>query len=894
MGEVYRARDTRLDRHVAIKVLPAHVADDPHFRQRFETEARAISQLTHPNICTLHDVGEHEGKTFLVMEFLAGETLADRLARGTPEHPALTPDTALQIGIQIADALAVAHQRGIIHRDLKPGNVMLTKAGTGQAASCHAKLLDFGLAKTTPAFLAGDLSPTTPPQAVTTQGAILGTIQYMAPEQIEGGNVDVRSDIFAFGCLLYEMLTGRKAFEGKTHAGVMAGILEREPAPLSALGACTPPLVEATVGRCLAKSPEDRWQSAADLAAALRWAANAASRTPTVQAATTAVIERRRAGWIWRIAAGAALIGASVALGLWLSSRSSARAASAPARAVRFEVSAPPNANWSPSPVSSAAQLALAPDGEHLAFVAAPRRGVSQIWIRSLNALAARPLAGTEGALFPFWSPDSRFVAFFADGKLKKIDITGGVAQPLADAPSGRGGSWSPSGVIAFTPSPSGGISRVSSEGGAVTSVTTFQADQSVTAHYWPQFLPDGRHVMYYQRSAKPEYQGVYITDIESQSTKQILASDGRAVYVPGYLLMVREGMLFARPFDDQRLEITGEPIRVADAVGYFGGTFGDAAVTGSATGVLAHGPDVALTTVLQWRDRSGAVIGTPLPPGAYQGPRLSPDQKNVALAIVDRRHSSSPDVWVMDLSRGTLSRVTSDPRSDWFPLWSPDGGRLYFSSTRAGTSSLFQKGSTGAEESLTGPTTPSTYATDVVHDGSLLVYQQITRDGYDLGTMATSGDHKKTPFLATRFNEVQARLSPNGRWIAHASDESGRFEVYVRPFPSASEQWTISVAGGMQPEWRRDGKELFYVAADGRMMAVPVTTDGATFSAGTPHALFDVEIAEPTAPYPTDYAVSADGQRFFVNTVVDQPVRQSLTVILNWAAELKRDASMR
>jgi Tol biopolymer transport system component len=685
------------------------------------------------------------------------------------------------------------------------------------------------------------------------------------------------------------MLTGRKAFEGKTHASIMAGILEREPAPLSALAAGTPALVEATVRKCLAKNPDDRWQSAADLSTALRWAAHGPVATATDGPSTTAVVQRRP-GRMWRIAAVAALATAAFALGTLVPGRVPSRPPLDAARAVRFEVPLPANANWSPSPISSAAQLALSPDGQHLAFVAAQRRGVSQIWIRSLQALSPRPLAGTERALFPFWSPDSRFVAFFADGKLKKIDITGGVAQPLGDAPSGRGGSWSPGGMIVFTPSPSGGISRISSEGGAPAAVTTLQADQAVTAHYWPQFLPDGRHVMYYQRSATPEHQGVYVTDIESQTTRQILASDGRAVYVSGHLFTVREGMLFAQRFDDKRLEITGEPVRVADAVGYFGGTFGDAAVTGSVTGALAHGPGVGLTTALQWRDRSGAVLGTPLPPGAYQGLRLSPDQKSVALAIVDRQHSSSPDVWVLDLNRGTLARVTSDPRSDWFPLWSPDGSRLFFSSTRAGTSSLFYRNSVGQEEALTGPTTLSTYATDIAHDGNLLVYQQITRDGYDLGTIETAGQHTKTAFLATRFNEVQGRLSPNGRWLAHASDESGRFEVYVRPFPTASTQWTISASGGMQPEWRRDGKELFYVAADGKMMVVPVTIDGPTFNAGTPRALFDLEVAEPTAPYPADYTVSADGQRFLVNTVVDQPVRQSLTVILNWAAEVRKD----
>ncbi len=468
MGEVYRARDTRLDRTVAIKVLPEDLAGDAQFRQRFHAEARAISQLTHPNICTLHDIGEHEGTTFLVMELLVGETLADRLARGTPDSPALSLDAALQIGIQIADALAAAHQLGIIHRDLKPGNIMLTKAGPSQSAVPHAKLLDFGLAKATSAVVSSSLSmsPTTPPQAVTAPGAILGTIQYMAPEQIEGGVVDARSDIFAFGSVLYEMLTGRKAFEGKTQASVMAAILEREPPPVSALEPRAPALVEATVRKCLAKNPEERWQSAADLATAVRWALSGRFTVPRDTAPPNAV-ERGARGRIARIAATAALAAATFALGVGLTGRSTSSPRDR-APTMRFAIQPPPGARWSPSPISSAAQLAL-----------------------------------------------------------------------------------------------------------SVSSVTTIQGAKDVITHYWPQFLPDGRHVMYYQRSSNPEYQGVYVADLESQTTMRVLIRDGRAVHTPGHLLLVRDGMLFAQPFDDRQLEIIGESVRVADSVGHFGARLG-------------------------------------------------------------------------------------------------------------------------------------------------------------------------------------------------------------------------------------------------------------------------------------------------------------------------------
>ncbi len=670
MGEVYRARDTRLDRIVAVKILAPDLAIDSEFRQRFHTETRAISQLTHPHICTLHDIGEQDGTTFLVMELLVGETLADRLARGTPEQPALSLEAALQIGIQIAEALAAAHQQGIIHRDLKPGNVMLTKAGAGPSAVPHAKLLDFGLAKTAaPVTLSGRSAlVTTPPQAVTAEGAILGTMQYMAPEQVEGGVVDARSDIFAFGGVLYEMLTGRKAFEGKTHASVMAAILEREPAPVSAFQPRAPALVEATVTKCLAKNPEERWQSAADLATALRWAVSGPF-TDTRDTAAAALGPRLRRR-IARMAVVAALTAATFATAVALTGRYFSGTA-APVRTMRFEIQPPADATWSPSPVSSTAQLALAPDGQQVAFVASPKRGLPQIWVRSFPAVRARALAGTEGASFPFWSPDSQDIAFFADGKLKKVDTSGGRPQTLADAPAGRGGDWGPNGVIIFTPAPNRGLFKISSEGGVVSQVTAVEETGGIT-HYWPQFLPDGQRVIFFQRSGRAESQGIYVKDLQSQAVVRLMTHDGKVVYTPGHLLLVRDGILFAQPFDDRQLRVVGEPMRVADSVGYFGGTFGDASVTASATGTLAHGPSVVLTTALQWRDRRGVIRASATTPGAYRSPRLSTDEKHVVLTVVDQARSASADIWMQELARGILTRLTTDVRNDWFPVWSP------------------------------------------------------------------------------------------------------------------------------------------------------------------------------------------------------------------------------
>jgi Tol biopolymer transport system component len=555
-------------------------------------------------------------------------------------------------------------------------------------------------------------------------------------------------------------------------------------------------------------------------------------------------------------------------------------------------VQPPADVTLTPAPIASTAQLALSPDGRRLAFVATRKRAASQLWIRPLDDVQAQPLPGTEGASYPFWSPDGRFIAFFAGGKLKKIDTTGGVPQVLATAPAGRGGAWHPDGFILFVGQGTIPISRISASGGVVTAATTFDPDQAVLGQSWPQFLPDGRHFLYFQRSSKPEYRGVFVTSLDSSSPTRILDSDMMAVYASGHLLFVRDGTLFAQAFDDRTLQTNGDAVRIGDHVGYWTAGMGYAAVTVSPSGVLAHGARVGLTTSLHWRDRNGALTGPPTAPALYTVPRLAPDQKSVAVGMTDAA-TAQPDIWVLGLARGTSSRLTSDPATDWFPVWSADGGRLLFGSNRMGATAIFQKTiGGGPEEPAAEGVVPAAGATaplDVSSDGGLLLYTQLTTRGYDMGVLTLTGEPKASTFLGTPFNEAQGRFSPNKRWVAYASDESGTFEVYVRPFPAASGQTQISIAGGTQPEWRRDGKELFYISADGKLTAVPVTTDGATFSAGTPHPLFNVEVPEPNPPFPTDYAVTADGQRFLVNTIVDQPTRPALTVILNWTADLKK-----
>ena len=680
MGEVYKARDTRLDRIVAIKVLSTSIASDPHLRARFEREARAIAALSHPNICTIHDVGRAEDINYFVMEYLEGETLAERLSRAKGPLPL---DEALRIAIEIADAIAAAHRQGIVHRDLKPANVMLARV-PGPIGPPRVKLLDFGLAKTAaPAVAATSTSgmATTPAQTITAQGTILGTFQYMAPEQAEGAEADARGDIFAFGCVLYEMVTGQKAFEGKPPASLIAAILEREPKPIIALQPLAPSLLDSIVRRCLVKRPDDRWQSAADLSSALRWL-----KDGTASAAVTNATDRPRGRRTAIIAGSLAAAFAILAFGAIRSQLTPPSVEPAPT--VRFEVLPPPNVALTPAPVAAAAQLALSPDGRRLVFVGAAPREASRLWIRPLDSLQAQPVADTEGASFPFWSPDGRFIAFFARGKLKKVDTAGGRPQPLADSATGRGGTWSPDGVIVFGAGAYSALSQVASSGGVVKPATTLVGSHGALAHYWPQFLSDGRHFLYYQRGENLDLQGIYIGTLDSNETTLVLPSATRAAYSRGHIFSVREGMLFSQAFDERTFKVQGEPVRVGDGVGYFESSYGYAAITASSSGAIAYGPTVAPLTSLMWRDWAGSSDGTPIASGLSNGPRVSPDQKIVAMSVREAG-SSTADIWVVDLVRGVSSRRTFHAANEWFPTWSRDGGRLFFASTRGGVSYL-------------------------------------------------------------------------------------------------------------------------------------------------------------------------------------------------------------
>ena len=869
MGEVYKARDTRLDRTVAIKILPETLAADPQFRERFDREARAISQLTHPHICTLYDVGQQDGTAFLVMEHLEGETLADLLTRG-----ALPFDDALKIAIEIADALSTAHRHGIVHRDLKPGNVMLTKAG--------AKLLDFGLARAGRPVVAGatmSVLPTTPPH-LTAQGTILGTFQYMAPEQLEGQETDARTDIFAFGAVLYEMLTGKKAFEGKTQVSLIGAILEREPPPVSATQPLTPPALDRAVKRCLAKQPDARWQTATDLLEELRWiVADVGQVTPAV--AVSRVAWRERSAWAIAMAA-TALVSVAIAV-------VSVRRAAPEPPVMRFDVMTPPT--------SDLTSFALSPDGRSLVFVA-NADGTSKMWLRPLDQTVAQPLPGTDGAIYPFWSPDSRAVGFFADGKLKRLDLGGGTPRTLANAPSSRGGTWNRDGVILFAPNAQAGganaiLWRVPATGGSATPVTTLGTGEGT--HRFPQFLPDGPRFLFFSGFGRRETQGTYLGTLDGRPSTRLLATESAGLFAPpSSLLFVRQEALVAVPFDAERGTITGEPAVIAEPVGTdFGVARG--AFSMSSAGVLAYrteGPRPQRQLV--WVNRAGTVQATvgPREENSLTDPELAPDGRTVVV-----RHTTQTDygLWLLDTEHGVPQRFTFETSTLMGPLWSPDGRRIVFSTKGSGSGfELFERSLSGA-----GGDQPLHADVDVPQswssDGRYLLYVKFDANtGSDLWALPMTGEKRPIPVVQTRsFDERGGQFSPDGRWVAYESNETGRFEIRVQPFPPSGAKWQVSTAGGTQVRWRLDGKELYYVAPDRRLMAVPISVaaDSQALNAGTPAPLFLTHLAEGAGVtgYRPQYAVAHDG-RFLMNVSVEETAPAlPITVIANWAGGLKK-----
>jgi Tol biopolymer transport system component/tRNA A-37 threonylcarbamoyl transferase component Bud32 len=866
MGEVYKARDTRLDRTVAVKVLSARLADNPRLRQRFEREARALSSLSHPHICTLYDVGQEGGADFLVMEYLEGESLAARLAKGP-----LAPDELLRIAAQVADALDKAHRQGVIHRDLKPGNIVLTKAG--------AKLLDFGLAKTATNVVASALSASSTastqsldaPESLTAEGTLLGTLPYMAPEQLEGQEADARADIFAFGAVLYEMGTGQRAFSGKSQASLIAAILEHEPPAVSSLQPLTPRGLDRLVKTCLAKDPEQRFQSMHDVRLQLQWLAEAGPETPISGLAKT----RRRLAW----SAGAA----TLLLLAWMVLRPAPR--QEPEMVGRFQIQ-PPEQSVFASRVEQH-NLALSPDGAHLAFVAT-RKGQPQLWVRPLDSLEARALAGTEGAGSPFWSPDGRFLAFFADGKLKKISVAGGPAQTLC-AINGfdATGSWGPDDSLLFAEfGGRPGIHRVSASGGEpVLVIPTIRAQRG--AYRWPRWLPDGEHFLFVgfeaESEGNPPKGFLYTGSVRTGEVTRLLPVASRAEYAANHLLYVRERALVAHPFDARRRRFTGDPVPLAEKLPYF--ITGWAPFTVSERALAFQAGEAP--SELNWYSRKGELLGSVDTPASYHSARLSPEGNRVAAEI--RLGEENTDLWIFDLQRGTSTRFTSDPWHESTPVWSPDGRRIIYAVHGAPASGLFEKevGGMGSGEVVlaTGSLPwPGSWSSD---GRFLLIDVTSPQTGSDLWVLPLSGDRKPFVFLQTRFHEEQPQLSPNGQWVAYVSDESGRQEIYIRPFQRPGEAVRISRTGGFAPRWRRDGRELFYVSLDGQVYAVPLRSDSVS-EGGAPVALFPTFVARSPGHAWHKFDPAPDGQRFLVITG-GGPDSLPVTLALRWTSELEK-----
>jgi Tol biopolymer transport system component/predicted Ser/Thr protein kinase len=858
MGEVYRARDTRLERTVAIKVLPGSQAQEPERRQRFVREARAISALSHPHICAVYDVGQEQGHDYLVMEYLEGETLAERLRKGP-----LPAEQAMRYAVEIAVALAAAHRQGVVHRDLKPANIMLTRSG--------AKLLDFGLAKVqeTSAELS-ELSqlPTDPLHAsLTVEGTIMGTLHYMAPEQLEGRAIDSRTDIFAFGAVLYEMASGKKAFAGASQASVIGAILHTEPAPLAKLLSLTPPGLDRAVRKCLAKDPDQRWQTAQDLADELLWLGQG-----EMPAGGPAPPRERRVSWGWMAAAGALAGAAGLALGL-LHTRPEAR------RHVRATVLLPEGHILS----SSGGALALSPDGRQLAFVARASDGKEMLWVRPLHGLSAQALAGTEGATSPFWAPDGKRLAYFAGGKLRRIDASGGASQVLCDAYLGRGGSWGREGVIVFTPDVALPIHRVAETGGPSRPVTHLERGRGENSHRWPVFLADGRHFLYVAwRGAGLAAHDIYVASLDGGEPQRLLRAASHAAFVPpDRLLFVRHGNLEAQRFDPRTLRLEGEPVPVGEKVQrspvHGAGTF---AV--SATGVLAYQAAAeADQAQLVWLDRRGQVIAEVAASGDDSSPRLSGDGRWLATTSVDPA-SDGQDIRLRDLSRQVDIRVTVDPAEDSFPVWSRDGTRLVFSSTRHGAAGdLFVKAAAaGGPEELALASPERKIPTDWSPDGRHLAFHTISpATGADLWILSLP-EHKAAPLLQSATDESEGEFSPDGGWIAYRSQESGRAEIYVRPFPGPGTPIQVSAQGGRMPKWRADGRELYYVDNEWRLVAVPVTQRAGRVEVGTPRALFSAHMRDLGH---RQYDVSVDGARFLVSRLVKTENLSPITLVLDW-----------
>ena len=876
MGEVYKARDTRLDRTVAVKVLTQQRASSED-RQRFEREARTISQLSHPHICALYDVGREGETEYLVMEYLEGQPLSDRLARGP-----LPLEQTLRYGVEIADALDKAHRQGIVHRDLKPANVMLTKEGV--------KLLDFGLAKA--------MAPMNPPaelsalptvagagSPLTREGTILGTLPYMAPEQVEGEEADSRTDIFALGATLYEMATGRRAFSGSTQASLISSILREDPKPVSRIQPMSPLALDRIIGTCLAKEPDQRWQSAADVGLQLAWLTRGETEQPPTPARGLSSTPR------WLVGLAAAGVLAATALAALFALR---RPSSAPAAPIRFAVRSPIGTRfiWN----QQYHLFAVSPDGRRLAFVARGADGRDFLWVRSLAETSAVMLPGTEGAAAPFWSPDNRLIGFFADRKLKKIDSSGGPPVSLCEVPSTLpSGSWGSQHSILFAGLTEPFMSLVAEGGGAPRVVLKADASHRERAVCWPNFLPDGRHFLYVGRSETEKQTYLRLATIEDGRTTPLLSSCSRAQYVPsdpnrpagnrsGFLLYARDGSLLAQPFDSRQLRLVGDPIPAGQEI-WQHVLIGSGSFSASNDGVLAARSGASPARLL-WIDRAGRETGSLASPSGFESARLSSDSRRVVVNRVNS-HTGLKDLLIGDLSRGVLTRLELDPDDDYAqPIWSPDGTRIAF---RVGSMHhppalywLALRGS-GSPEPMLAPSGPQR-AEDWSQDGRFVLYfASGSGAGGGLWVANTEGERKPRKLLSKTTDPAYAQFSPDGRWIAYCSMESGRSEVYLTSFPEPAERIRVSVSGGSRPRWKGDGREIYFVSADNEMIATSVRL-AAGAEIGQARPLFRIDPAGWS-----DYDVMPDGMRFLAVARVPVQDADAIAVTVNWLSLLPR-----
>lgn len=855
MGEVYKARDTRLDRTVALKVLPAAHAADHERKLRFEREARAISSLSHPHICALYDIGDQDGVPFLVMEHLEGETLADRLGHGP-----LALEQALRHAVEIAGALDQAHRHAVIHRDLKPANVMLTRNGV--------KLLDFGLAKVLEPLVPAATSFPTVSQPLTAQGTIMGTFQYMAPEQLEGAEADARSDIFAFGVVVYEMVSGKKAFEAKSHAGLISAIMSAEPPALSTVQPMVPPVLEHVVKTCLAKDPQARWQTAHDVLVQLKWITEAGSQVGVPKP----VAARRKHRDRMALVAAAVFLIALAAL-----ARVHFTEARTPARLTRFVIPQPEGVTY-----FMASPPIVSPDGGTIAMIGTNAQGQRAIWLRRMGSLELTVLAGTEGVVnCAFWSPDSRYLGFLAGGKLLKIDVSGGPPVGIADIVAGVGGTWNRGGLIllggagvAFP-----GLQSVSDTGGEVKVVLSPDRTRQESVLILPSFLPDGRHFLYYSVNNDTAKSGIRIGSIDSNETVPLVLGTGPVFYVPeGYVLFTRANTAFALPFDARTLRATGEAVPLTDGIGPLSGPPGSS-LTVSQGGVLAYRNTIATEAQLTWYEASGNRLGEVGASGAYRQPAVSPDGKRAVLERLDRI-THTWDLWLLDLTSRIESRLTFDPADDTDPIWSPDSRQIAFASVRRGRLDIYRKEIGASKEELVYADGDRKVPEWWLEDGQILY---TTNAGKDYYLIAAHGEQKPRQVFHADFTTDEPSVSPDGHWIAFNTLESGRWEVYIATFPGFTDKRQVSNNGGGQARWRADGKELYYLSLDGKMMALEVRTQS-RLETSVPRQLFGTR--QHADPRNDAYGVIENGQKFLVLDVVKE-APSFITVTLGWPSLL-------